>query len=688
MSGENSTIGKKLVMTRRRFHHLLAASVATGSAIMSGRLPKSHASETPSLSSTSTPTPTSVRENEYEYIVVGSGAGGGTVAARLAEAGHKVLLLEAGGEEEPWNYQVPVLHGRATEDEAMRLDHYVRHYTDEARQEKDPKYRIEQAAGRHGVYYPRARTLGGCTAHYAMIIIRPHDSDWQTIRDATGDESWAPERMNTYFARVENCLYRKDSSGGHGHDGWLPTTFPDVIDLGGEAIQHQDLSIGKIAVEAALAHRERLPIHFWDMPFFFSKKHFRAKFDPNDLRVLSRHGAGLLAVPMAIDEKGRRAGTRERINAVKRKGGLEVRTHSHVTNLIFDPQDPLRVVGVQYLPGERLYRADRDPRQFGKPNGPAQEMRATREVILSAGAYITPQLLMLSGIGSREVLERPEINIPVRINLPGVGKNLQDRYEVGIVAQARAPFGLLEEATFQGPVPGQQKGDPLFEKWRTEGKGLYATNGAVLGFTARSSVAENNEPDLFLFGVPGAFTGYYTDWSKDAVASPYNKWTWLLLKAHARFRGQVTLQSKDPLDPPAINFNYFEHDQNGALTPDAAKDLTAMREGVRLVNKLINESSELKLHPQEMNGVDLTSDDGIDKFVQDRAWGHHASCTCKIGGNNDQEAVLDSSFRVRGVKGLRVVDASVFPKIPGFFVVMPIYMIAEKAAEVILADAS
>ena len=88
-----------------------------------------------------------------------------------------------------------------------------------------------------------------------------------------------------------------------------------------------------------------------------------------------------------------------------------------------------------------------------------------------------------------------------------------------------------------------------------------------------------------------------------------------------------------------------------------------------------------------MQGVDLATDGGIDAFVQDRAWGHHASCTCKIGGDGDPDAVLDSSFRVRGVKGLRVVDASVFPKIPGFFVVMPTYMISEKAAEVIHAQA-
>ena len=623
--------------------------------------------------------------SDFDHIVVGSGAGGGTLAARLVEKGCSVLLLEAGGEEQPFSYEVPVFHGLASEDEELRLDHYVRHYADEARQSKDPKYQVELAAGRRGVYYPRARTLGGCTAHYAMIIIRPHDSDWQAIRDATGDATWAPKKMNEYFARVERWQYSSGNASGHGKVGWLPVRFADVLKLGGEAILHFDPSIGEIAADAVWANPQWLPIHFWDIPFSFEQR-LRARFDPNDLRVLRRHGVGAIAVPMAVGENGHRAGARERVLAVRNSERLQVRTHCHVTELLFHEKDRTRVVGVRYLPGVRLYRADRDPSRFGKPTGPAVEVFANREVILSAGAYITPQLLMLSGIGPRDVLEGLEI--PIRVLLPGVGKNLQDRYEVGIVAQAREPFRLLKNATFHGPSPANPNGDEFFREWRQNGTGLYATNGAVIGFIARSSAAENDEPDLFIFGVPGAFPGYYTNWSEDSVNPPHDKWTWLLLKAHARFRGRIRLVSKDPLEPPAVDFNYFERSPDGALTADAEKDLQAMREGVGIINRLLKGSRHgLKLHPQIMSGVDLETDQGIDRFVQDRAWGHHASCTCKVGGENDENAVLDSRFRVRGIKGLRVVDASVFPRIPGFFVVMPIYMIAEKAADVIVEDA-
>ena len=160
----------------------------------------------------------------FEYIVVGSGAGGGTLAARLAEAGSTVLLLEAGGDPRqlsgsndqepgvdrlPDDYDVPSFHGFASENDAMRWDFFVRHYTSEALQEKDPKYvRDYRGVPVNGILYPRAGTLGGCTAHNAMILVYPHNADWDGIARLTSDQSWSADNMRRYFMRLENCHYR------------------------------------------------------------------------------------------------------------------------------------------------------------------------------------------------------------------------------------------------------------------------------------------------------------------------------------------------------------------------------------------------------------------------------------------------------------------------------------------------
>ena len=211
------------------------------------------------------------------------------------------------------------------------------------------------------------------------------------------------------------------------------------------------------------------------------------------------------------------------------------------------------------------------------------------------------------------------------------------------------------------------------------GKGLYTSNGALLGILKRSD-RRKPEPDLYIFGLPGFFTGYQPGYS--ASFERYrNRFTWAVLKAYTENRaGRVTLRSKDPTKWPRIDFHYFSEGN------DAGEDLDAVVDGVEFVRKLNDTlGSVTEVYPtREKYGTR----DRLREFVQNEAWGHHASCTNRIGADGDPGAVLDSRFRVRSTEALRVVDASVFPKIPGYFIVSAVYMISEKASDVVIEDAN
>jgi choline dehydrogenase len=353
-----------------------------------------------------------------------------------------------------------------------------------------------------------------------------------------------------------------------------------------------------------------------------------------------------------------------------------VRTHALVTRVLLDGSN--RAVGVEYLDGPHLYRADPAAPGDEPAIAPPRTVRATREVILAAGAFNTPQILMLSGIGPRDELGRH--GIPVRVDLPGVGRNLQDRYEVGVVSAMEDDFRILRGATFRPPVPGEAP-DPQFREWQ-RGEGVYTTNGAIIAVIERSSPAQP-DPDLYLFGLAGHFVGYYTGYSKD-IERGSNRFTWAVLKGSTKnTAGRVTLRSADPRDTPSINFSYFEEGNDAG-----AEDLEAVVAGVQRVREIMARPPIRDLVAEELvPGPAVRTPDDIRRYVRDNAWGHHASCSCAIGRDGDPTAVLDSRFGVRGTKGLRVVDASAFPRIPGLFIVSAVYMLAEKASDVILEDA-
>jgi choline dehydrogenase-like flavoprotein len=197
----------------------------------------------------------------------------------------------------------------------------------------------------------------------------------------------------------------------------------------------------------------------------------------------------------------------------------------------------------------------------------------------------------------------------------------------------------------------------------------------------KRSTPDRPLPDLFCVAFLGRFEGYFPGYS-DLFAKNLNYLSWAVLKAHTNNRaGRVTLRSSDPRDMPSVDFAYFEEG-----TPDRDEDLAAVVEGIRFARKLSEPLWRRGLiAEEELPGASQQTDDELREYIRARAWGHHASCSCAIGPR-ESGGVLDSKLRVYGTSGLRVADASVFPRIPGFFPVCAVYMIGEKAAELILAD--
>jgi choline dehydrogenase len=680
------------------------------------------------MSTQSPPTSSSRDDTPFDFVIVGSGAGGAPLASRLAEYGYSVLVLEAGPDHSQEHaeaceiIEVPGLHAASTENPKISWEYFVEHYENPT--ERDPKR--NDAKG--GIFYPRATGVGGCTIHNAMITIVGPASDWNNLAAFLNDPSWDADVMRGYFQKLECCEYhvRRDrprtfwnrwadtfwwllgrdddpTQGRHGFDGWLHTSTVDIrLGLNDKLL----LKMLKAAVKVSV--REGL-----DVPWLLLRRVLHgqvwSELDANHFRRQNERPEGVVLIPVAIygqntknpADRGHRSSPARRLKSVAaaKDSNVTIATNCLAARVVLEPDGGrFRAIGVEYLHGSNLYQGSPNP---SLATGDRKTIHARREVILCGGAFNTPQLLMLSGIGPPAHLQ--ERGIECLVPSPGVGQNLQDRYEVTVISKMKAKFGLLEGATFATPQNGAPA-DPILKTWRESGSGLYGSNGAVLGIFKRSR-PELDQPDLFMFGVPLKFKGYETGYSR-VCTDEFDLFTWAILKGHTHnTAGVVQLQDDDPLKVPTINFNYFN--PLGSNPQGADEDLEALLEGVKSVRRIAKRAGGKILseyhpgidHPE--SDLNAATDDEVRRFIRREAWGHHACGSCRMGRRTDPMAVTDSQFRVLGdatatssgnrrrgrIEGLRIVDASIFPKIPGYFIVSNIYMASEKAADVIHASA-
>lgn len=475
------------------------------------------------------------------------------------------------------------------------------------------KYMTEPDAGTTGAacYWPRGKVIGGSSSINAMVYIRGQAQDFDNWA-ALGNPGWGFADLLPVYKRMEDNLAGADAWRGSGG----PLTVTSVEDRAHPLCANYLAG----AVVAGL-----------------SRNH--------DFNGATQEGVGIYQITT-------RAGLRcsaatAYLNPARRRTNLEVRLHTHVTRILLEAG---RAVGVEYRRGGQTHR-----------------VMARCEVILSAGAVNSPQLLQLSGIGQAESLK--PLGIDVVLDAPMVGKNLQDHIGFDHVYRSRKP--TLNDVL--RPWWGRLAVGMRYLLTRSGPLSMSLNQGG--GFVRSSP--QKPRPNLQLYFSPLSYTKAKP--GRRALMSPdaFPGFQMGISNCHPTSRGEIGLYSADPFAPPRIVPNY--------LSTDA--DMTELLEGARLLRRIaatgpMQEIIESELKP----GLDVQSD--VDLAVDIRARSgtvFHACGTCSMGPDR-ATSVVDARLRVHGIVGLRVADASVFPLIPSGNLNAPSMMVGEKAAAMILED--
>ncbi len=548
----------------------------------------------------------------WDYVIVGGGSAGSVLAARLSAAGARVLVLEAGRKD--WRFDV-FLHMPAALTFPIGSRLYDWQYTSEP----------EPFMNGRRVYHARGKVLGGSSSINGMIFQRGNPLDYERWAAEPGMSTWSYAHCLPYFKRMESCLALDDApppGGGRAPSG-DPAARPAADVYRGRS--------GPLALERGPAASPLFAAFFEAV----QQAGYPLTDDVNGYRQ-----EGFAAFDRNVRRGRRLSASRAYLHpAVKAAGGrLRVRTGALVTRVLFEGK---RAAGVEVARGGGVERID------------------AGHVILCGGAFNSPQLLQLSGVGNAR--ELGALGVDVVHDLPGVGERMQDHLEVYIQHACTQPVSMQPALSkWRWPLIGAQ--------WLFGRSGPGATNHFEGGGFVRSN-DDVAYPNLMFHFLPLAVR---YDGSSPAGGHGYQVHVGPM---YSDARGSVKITSRDPRNKPALRFNYLSTEQ----------DRREWVEAVRVARRILAQPALAALDAGEVSpGPRVDSDDEILAWVaKDAETALHPSCTCAMGV--DDTSVVDPlTMGVHGLEGLSVVDASAMPFVTNGNIYAPVVMMAEKAADLIL----